>query len=102
MKQTIRRNTPEDEAAIQRGIDGDPDAREMTDAEYASVRSASEVMPAATCNELTAARRRGPGAKPRKAQVRFRLDQDVVEGLRVTGPGWQSRANGALRKLVEG
>jgi uncharacterized protein (DUF4415 family) len=102
MKRTIRRNTPEEEAAIQGGIDADPDAREMTDEEYANARPASEVMPAAVYNELVLPRRRGPGAKPRKAQVTFRLDQDVVEGLRATGHGWQSRANEALRKLVKG
>lgn len=41
-KRPIRRNTPEEEASIQRGIDADPDAREMTDEEYASARPASE------------------------------------------------------------
>ncbi len=102
MKRTIRRNTPEEEAAIQRGIAADPDAREWTDEEYASAQPASEVMPAAIYNELTVPRRRGPGAKPRKALVTFRLDQDVVEGLRASGPGWQARANDALRKLMKG
>ena len=31
-----------------------------------------------------------------------RLDTDVVERLRADGPGWQTRANAALREAVLG
>ena len=44
--------------------------------------------------------RRGPG-RPRlpaaKRQVTVRLDPDLLEQLRATGPGWQTRMNDALR-----
>jgi uncharacterized protein (DUF4415 family) len=30
----------------------------------------------------------------------LRLDPDVLEHFRASGPGWQSRINAALRKLA--
>lgn len=101
MKVTVRRNTPEEEAAIQRGIAQDPDSPELDEDFFANARPAREVMPPALYAELTATpRRRGPGRKPAKGQVTLRLDQDVIEGLRASGQGWQVRANEALRRLV--
>ena len=41
---------------------------------------------------------RGPQKAPTKKQVTLRLDKDVVERFRATGPGWQVRINDALRK----
>jgi uncharacterized protein (DUF4415 family) len=45
--------------------------------------------------------RRGRGrprvAKP-KQQITLRLDADIIERFRATGPGWQARINEALRK----
>jgi uncharacterized protein (DUF4415 family) len=46
---------------------------------------------------------RGPGrprAEKPKMQVSVRLDQDVLAGLRNTGPGWQNRMNEALREWL--
>lgn len=44
--------------------------------------------------------RRGRG-RPRvenpKRQVTLRVDADVIDAMRATGPGWQARANEALR-----
>lgn len=102
MKRTIRHNTPEEDAEIQRGIDADPDAQEWTDEMRANAQPAAEVMPATIYAELTTPRRRGPSVKPTKTLVTFRLDRDVVSGLRASGPGWQVRANEALRRLVKG
>ena len=36
-----------------------------------------------------------------KRQVTLRLDSDVLESLRNSGPGWQSRVNEILRKAVK-
>lgn len=33
-----------------------------------------------------------------KQQVTMRLDGDVIEAMRATGPGWQARANDVLRE----
>ena len=41
-------------------------------------------------------RGRPPSPSP-KQQVTIRLDADVLAGLRATGPGWQGRANAALK-----
>lgn len=45
---------------------------------------------------------RGPQKAPTKQQVTLRLDRDVVERFRATGPGWQARMNEALRKAKVG
>ena len=41
---------------------------------------------------------RGPQRTPVKQPVSLRLSHDVLEALRATGPGWQTRADEALRK----
>jgi uncharacterized protein (DUF4415 family) len=41
-------------------------------------------------------RGRPPAAAPKRL-VTLRLDRDVLAGLRATGPGWQTRANAALK-----
>lgn len=38
-----------------------------------------------------------PKSESPKVSTTIRLDQDVLEGFRKTGPGWQSRINAALR-----
>jgi uncharacterized protein (DUF4415 family) len=38
-------------------------------------------------------------ANPKK-QVTLRLDSEVLEALRATGRGWQSRVNAELRKVL--
>lgn len=46
-------------------------------------------------------RKRGRPAGSKKADakepVKLRLDPDVLEALRATGPGWQTRVNDTLR-----
>jgi uncharacterized protein (DUF4415 family) len=41
-------------------------------------------------------RGRPPLAKPKK-MVTLRLDQEVIDGFRAVGQGWQSRINAVLR-----
>lgn len=43
-------------------------------------------------------RGRGPQKAPTKQLVSLRLDRDVVDRFRATGPGWQSRINETLRQ----
>lgn len=56
----------------------------------------------ATGAELQGALRgRGrPVGSGMKEQVAIRLDRDLLEALRAGGPGWQTRVNEALRRLV--
>lgn len=41
-----------------------------------------------------------PKSDDPKKQVTLRLDSMVVEAFRATGPGWQSRINAELRKVL--
>ena len=85
-----------EEAAINAGIAQDSDNPEWTAADFKRARPAAEVFP-----EIVAAwrkrRGRGPQKAPTKKLVSLRLDRDVLERFRQTGPGWQGRVNKALR-----
>ena len=48
----------------------------------------------------TLVRRGRPKSDDPKQLVSLRLDRAVIERLRAAGPGWQTRANDALRKAV--
>ena len=99
MKRKVYRNTPEEEAAINRGIALDPDNPVWTAEDWANARPTREVLP----DLLEAWRRsRGKQKKPPKVLVSLRLDSDLVETLRASGRGWQSRANEMLKKAVLG
>jgi len=43
----------------------------------------------------------GSTAQVRKVITAFRLDTDVLFGLRASGKGWQTRVNALLREAVE-
>jgi uncharacterized protein (DUF4415 family) len=45
-------------------------------------------------------RGRPPSANPKKA-LKLRIDADVVEHFRATGPGWQTRINDTLRRAAK-
>ncbi|MEG3083082.1 BrnA antitoxin family protein [Sphingomonas sp. PB2P12] len=69
---------------------------EWTGEDFARARPASEVLPPDVAAVLV--RRRGPQSAPTKKVVTLRLDPDVLDKFRATGPGWQSRMNEALRQ----
>jgi uncharacterized protein (DUF4415 family) len=48
----------------------------------------------------TLTRRGRPKLADPKQQVTLRLDGDVLERFRASGPGWQRRINDALRKAA--
>lgn len=80
----------------------DGEVREMTMAEMRRFRPAFEVLPPDLV-EIIKNRKvgeRGPQVAPVKQQVTLRLDKDVLNIFRSSGPGWQSRINEALRKAV--
>ena len=85
-------NTAAEEAAIQRGIEADPDNPEWTTDDFAKARPFSEVMQ----------KRMGrPPKENPKEQVTIRYDQDVLEAFRATGAGWQTRMNDALKTYLK-
>ena len=90
--------TPEEDAAIRAAIAADPDAKELTDEDWARMRPTFEVAP----HVEEPLRREGARKACPKTPVTIRLDADVIARLREEGPGWQTRANSALRRAVLG
>lgn len=76
---TIIMNTPEEEAAIQRGIAADPDTFEVS------------------TEDIKRMRRRGTQKAPTKESVTVRWSPEVLAAFRASGPGWQARMDLALR-----
>jgi uncharacterized protein (DUF4415 family) len=100
MRPKVEVPSDEEEAAIQRGIAQDPDNPELGDEWFERARPAREVLPSVVYEELVPpAQPRGPRKRTAKVQVTLRLDRDVLERLRASGPGWQVRASEALRRL---
>lgn len=88
--------TDAEEAAIQRQIAEDPDDFELP--EGAALLSLAEALP-----EIAEGIRRRRGRPPTgraRQPVTLRLDPEVLEKFRATGPGWQTRINEALRAAV--
>ena len=82
-------------------IDGwdDDDLPEWTDDQFrrsAVYKGGKLIRPAD--GTLTKAGR--PKSVDPKKQVTLRLDSAVLEKFRATGPGWQSRINAELRKVL--
>jgi uncharacterized protein (DUF4415 family) len=57
-------------------------------------------MDAAFLAGMKPSRRGRPKLESPKVDVKIRLDASTVERLRGSGPGWQTRVNAALGKLV--
>lgn len=75
------------------------DNAEITAEEFAAMRPFAVVFPKlAKSIRDDSRRRRQP---PSKEAISIRLDIDLVEKLRASGPGWQSRVNQALRDWLE-
>ena len=88
----------------------DEDNPEWTEDDFANAKPFKEALP-----ELYAAwvangrkfnvKRRGrpPQAEQTKVHIGFRLSQDVVDGIRASGPGYNARVDEVLRAaLAEG
>ena len=78
----------------------DEDTPPLTDEEIARLRPAPEVF-AEMGLPLPRPRGRPRKARP-KQKVTLRLDADLLEELRASGKGWQTRVNAALRQWLKG
>jgi len=116
----IRIPTDAQDAAIRAAALSDPDCPPMTEAQLARLRPAREVLSPAQYANLTdktrpavirhvtdaedRARRNRVG-RPRVAvprpRLNMRVDADILERLRATGRGWQTRVNALLREAVQ-
>lgn len=75
------------------------DAHEITPEEYEELPELTDEMMARADVHVDGVlvRRGRPKLESPKRQVTLRLDADLVEAMRASGPGWQVRANEALR-----
>ena len=62
-----------------------------------------EVLPKEVVDAIRPVRGQFDGKQkaPTEKHISLRVDRDVVEAYRATGPGWQARANEALRSHVK-
>jgi len=80
-------------------IDADGEVRELTKADIARMRPATEVVP-----EIVEAWRRSRGRPPKavtKQQVTLRLSPEVLAFFRKQGRGWQTRVDEVLSRYVK-
>ncbi|HWJ86886.1 MAG TPA: BrnA antitoxin family protein [Pelagibacterium sp.] len=87
--------TDDEEAQIRKMIASDPDNPELTDPQLAQGRPFAQMFP-----EFAEKISRGGRGEAAKSEVTLRLDADVLEKLRGSGPGWQQRVNAMLRKVM--
>jgi uncharacterized protein (DUF4415 family) len=81
--------------------DDDGEVREMTLEDFSAFRSTRDLVPEVVERWEKTRGRRGPQKAPVKERVGLRLNRDVVEHFRQTGPGWQSRINDVLEDYVK-
>jgi len=72
---------------------------ELTDDMLARMRPAREVLGDKVVDALAARRGRPKLDRPKEA-VKLRLDADILDHYRASGPGWQTRINAALARDV--
>lgn len=88
MPKKIDPEMAEFEAALLRSVD------QAVSGEYARVHTPEEIQARQRGRPL------GSTAVARKTPTTIRFDQDVLEGLRATGRGWQTRVNDAMREWL--
>ncbi|MCC5611605.1 BrnA antitoxin family protein [Nostoc sp. CHAB 5834] len=76
--------------------DDNPD---WTEADFAKAEG-PESLSAAELAAFPRTRVRSTQKAPTKRPISLRVDADILESYRATGPGWQSRMNDALRKAM--
>jgi uncharacterized protein (DUF4415 family) len=80
--------TPEDDARITAAAMEDPDAHPLPDAQWQAVKPLVRAG-------------RPPAQRPLKKSTTIRFDADVLDALKATGKGWQTRVNDAMREWVK-
>ena len=90
--------TPEKDAVIDREVAADPDNQGWEDA--GPWHPVSEEFPESAASPPV--RVRGKQRAPTKVKLAIRLDANIVDHYRGTGPGWHIRINEALRKAAFG
>lgn len=76
----------------------DAESPELDDDFFARARPAREVLGEAF---VAKARRGRPKSANPKREVKIRLDGEIVDHLRASGPGWQTRLNAAVAAAIK-
>lgn len=76
----------------------DPENPEWTEADFAAAKGPETLPPGLLAAFPNTKARGGRPAGSAKQAVSIRLDKDVLEKFRATGPGWQSRINEVLKR----
>lgn len=76
------------------------DALPITPAQYEEIPELSEEWFEKAELHIGGAKVGRPRLPNRKVPLKLRLDPDVLEAFRATGPGWQTRMNAVLRKAA--
>jgi uncharacterized protein (DUF4415 family) len=93
----LANTTDEEDAEIRAGALRDPDNPPLTDEFWARARRVEDAKPEFIANWR---KWRGQQKAPVKKLVSLRIDPDIIDHFRATGPGWQRRINDALRKAA--
>ena len=80
------------DAMLTAAAKADPNNPELTDREFGRMQSAARAKPAL----VSAAQRGRPRLQHPKEALSIRLDHDVVEVFRATGPDWRDRIRDAI------
>ncbi len=78
--------TLQEDAVITKAAMSDGDAKPLTEAQWEAVKP-----------RLSRGR---PRAAQPKISISLRFDADVLQGMKSTGPGWQTRINKVMREWV--
>ncbi len=81
--------------------DDEGEVREWTKEDFARAVPFSQLPESLQTKLCSLKKPRGPQKSPTKEVVTIRLSRDVVERLRASGPGWQTRVDTALRQWVK-
>ena len=76
----------------------DSDNPEWTAADFAQAKGPEDLSEVELAAFPKTKRRGRPPAQVKKERISIRLDNDVLDKFRASGPGWQSRINEALKR----
>lgn len=101
MKPRLIKPSPEEDAAIDKGIAHDPDAVESTLDEFKAMRPTSKAHPEVVAQYRRAQGERGPQKAPTKERITIRIDAEVLDFFKAGGSGWQTRLDQVLKEYVQ-
>ncbi|SRR5690554_1912199 len=96
-----KRNMPTLPATRPLLTDDGGEVRELEAEDFEHFRPTRETFPEVVEAFERARGQRGPQKSEVKDRIGLRLDHNIVEHFRATGPGWQSRINDILAEHVK-